>query len=157
MGGEIFNYMEPQNTTFSYAGFWKRFAAFIIDRFIVSIGGFVIGFIFGIPYDVLTGKAEFVGFADDYILSFILSFLLVWIYQTVMESSIKQATLGKMALGIIVTDLSSKRVSFGKASCRYFGQILSGFILGIGFLMIAFTAKKQGLHDKMAGCLVVNK
>ena len=149
--------METENTTFNYAGFWKRFAAYTIDMFIVSIGGFVIGFIFGIPYDVLAGKAEFVGFADDYILSFILSFLLVWIYQAVMESSSKQATLGKMALGIIVTDLSGKRVSFGKASGRHFGQILSGFILGIGFLMIAFTARKQGLHDMMAGCLVINK
>lgn len=149
--------MEPQNTTFSYAGFWKRFAAFIIDMFILSIGNFFIGFIFGIPYDVLTGKAEFAGFVDDYILHFILSILFVWIYQAVMESSIKQATIGKMALGIIVTDLSGKRVSFGKASGRYFGQILSGFILGIGFLMITFTARKQGLHDKMAGCLVVNK
>ena len=86
-----------------------------------------------------------------------MSFLLVWIYSAVFESSGKQATLGKMALGIIVTDLSGKRISFGKASGRYFGQFLSGFILGIGFLMIAFTARKQGLHDKLAGCLVVNK
>lgn len=125
--------------------------------FIVSIGGFIIGFIFGVPYDVLTSKAEFAEFADDYILNFILSFLLVWIYQAVMESSIKQATLGKMALGIAVTDLSGKRISFGKASGRHFGQILSGFILGIGFLMIAFTARKQGLHDIIAECLVVNK
>ena len=149
--------MDIQNKTFSYAGFWKRFAAFIIDIFILSFGNFFIGFIFGIPYDVLTGKAEFAGFADDYVLSFILSILLIWIYQAVMESSVKQATLGKMALGIVVTDLSGNRVSFGKASGRYFGQVLSGFILGIGFLMIAFTAKKQGLHDMMAGCLVINK
>ena len=149
--------METENTTFSYAGFWKRFAAFIIDMFIVSIGGFIIGFIFGVPYDVLTGKAEFVGFADDYILNSILSILLVWIYYAVMESSSKQASIGKMALGIMVADLSGKRVSFGKATGRHFGKILSGFILGIGFLMIAFTARKQGLHDKMAGCLVINK
>lgn len=149
--------MEPQNTTFNYAGFWKRFAAFVIDMFIVSIGGFIIGFIFGVPYGVITGKAEFVEFTDDYILHFILSILFVWIYQAVMESSSKQATLGKMALGIIVTDLSGKRVSFGKASGRHFSQALSGLIFGIGFLMIAFTAKKQGLHDKMAGCLVVNR
>ncbi len=149
--------MEPQNTTVSYAGFWKRFAAFVTDMFILSIGNFFIGVIFGIPYDVLTGKAEFAGFAEDYILSFILSLLLVWIYQAVMESSVKQATLGKMTLGIVVTDLSGNRISFRKASGRYFGQFLSGFILGIGFLMIGFTAKKQGLHDMMAGCLVVNK
>ena len=149
--------METQNATFSYAGFWKRFAAFVIDVFILYIGNFFIGFIFGIPYDVLTGKAEFAGFTEDYIFSFVLSLLLVWIYQAVMESSVKQATLGKMALGIIVTDLSGNRVSFGKASGRHFGQILSVLILGIGFLMVAFTAKKQGLHDIIAGCLVVNK
>lgn len=149
--------MDIQDKNFSYAGFWKRFAAFIIDVFILSIGNFFIGFIFGIPYDVLTGKAKFAGFADDYILNFILGLLLVWIYQAVMESSIRQATLGKMALGIIVTDLYGKRVSFGKASGRYFGQFLSWFIFGIGFLMIAFTARKQGLHDIMARCLVVNK
>ncbi len=140
---------------FSYAGFWKRFAAFIIDIFILSIGTFIIGFIFGIPYDVLTGRAE--EFNSDSIIYLILSVLLVWIYKAVMESSSKQATLGKMALGIMVTDLSGKCVSFGKASGRHFGGVLSGFILGIGFLMIGFTAKKQGLHDIMAGCLVINK
>ena len=149
--------MEIKNTNFSYAGFWKRFAAFIIDLFIMVIGGFVIGFIFGVPYDVMTGKAGFMEFGDDYILHFILTFLISWIYQAVMESSIKQATLGKMALEITVTDLSGGRVSFGKASGRYFGQILSLLIFCIGFIMIGFTAKKQGLHDIIASCLVVNK
>ncbi len=74
-----------------------------------------------------------------------------------MESSPTQATLGKMALGIKVTDLAGKRVGFGKATGRYFGKIISALILLIGFIMVAFTEKKQGLHDKMAGCLVVNK
>jgi uncharacterized RDD family membrane protein YckC len=72
-----------------------------------------------------------------------------------MESSPKQGTLGKMALGIVVTDMDSRRISFGRATGRYFAKILSGLILGIGFLMVAFTEKKQGLHDILAGTLVV--
>ena len=82
---------------------------------------------------------------------------MAWIYFAAFESSPKQATPGKMALGIKVTDLNGRRIGFGKATGRYFGKILSFIILGIGFIMIAFTEKKQGLHDKMAGCLVVNK
>lgn len=72
-----------------------------------------------------------------------------------MESSAKQATLGKMALGIVVTDLEGARIGFGRATGRYFAKILSGLILGIGFLMAAFTERKQGLHDIIAGTLVV--
>jgi uncharacterized RDD family membrane protein YckC len=62
-----------------------------------------------------------------------------------------------MALGIKVTDLSGERIGFGKATGRYFGKIISGLILLIGYIMVAFTEKKQGLHDMMAGCLVVSK
>jgi uncharacterized RDD family membrane protein YckC len=60
-----------------------------------------------------------------------------------------------MALGIRVTDLDGGRISFGRATGRYFGKILSGLILGIGFLMAAFTERKQALHDLLAGTLVV--
>jgi uncharacterized RDD family membrane protein YckC len=56
-----------------------------------------------------------------------------------------------------VTDLNGDRISFGKASGRFFGKIISRLILGIGFFMIGFTEKKQGLHDMIAGCLVVKK
>jgi uncharacterized RDD family membrane protein YckC len=74
-----------------------------------------------------------------------------------MESSSKRATLGKMALGIIVTDLEGKRISFGRATGRFFSKILSGIIIYIGFIMVAFTDKKQGLHDMIAGTLVIAK
>tara|TARA_B100001245_G_C22536040_1_gene269160 strand:- start:219 stop:485 length:267 start_codon:yes stop_codon:yes gene_type:complete len=80
-----------------------------------------------------------------------------WIYFAVMESSPTQGTLGKMAIGIKVTDLEGSRISFGRASGRHFGKLISGLILQMGFVMVAFTKKKQGLHDKMASCLVVNK
>ena len=68
-----------------------------------------------------------------------------------------QGTAGKLALGIKVTDMSGARVSFGRATGRHFAKIISGFILGIGFLMVAFTKRKQGLHDLVAGCLVLNR
>ena len=72
-----------------------------------------------------------------------------------MESSEYQATLGKMLLGLKVTDLKGRRISFLRATGRHFGKILSGLILGIGFFMIAFTKKKQGLHDIITECLVL--
>jgi uncharacterized RDD family membrane protein YckC len=62
-----------------------------------------------------------------------------------------------MALGIVVTDAQGQRVSFARATGRYFGKIISSIILYIGFIMVAFTEKKQGLHDIMADCLVVVK
>ena len=74
-----------------------------------------------------------------------------------MESSSKQATLGKLALGIVVTDLSGNRISFGRATGRYFGKIVSGMIMCIGYIMAGFTERKQALHDIMASCLVILK
>ncbi|HBK66344.1 MAG TPA: hypothetical protein DD000_23340, partial [Cyanobacteria bacterium UBA11166] len=73
------------------------------------------------------------------------------------ESSPKQATIGKQALGIVVTDLNNQPISFVTATIRHFSKILSGIILLIGYLMVLFTEKKQALHDMLAGTLVVNK
>ena len=137
-----------------YAGFWKRFAASFIDSIITGVGAGIIGFVFGFliveggelrDLDVLRAMGNVLGFS------------IWWIYFAVMESSPTQGTLGKMALGIKVTDLGSNRISFGKATGRCFGKIVSALILLIGFIMIAFTEKKQGLHDIMAGCLVIEK
>jgi uncharacterized RDD family membrane protein YckC len=82
-------------------------------------------------------------------------FFVNWLYFTLQESSQRQATIGKMALGIVVTDLNGERIGFAKATGRYFAKILSAIILLIGFIMVAFTEKKQGLHDILAGTLVV--
>ncbi len=80
-----------------------------------------------------------------------------WLYHTWMESSRYEATLGKMALGIIVTDLNGGRISFVRANGRFFGKIVSGMLMNIGYLMAAFTEKKQALHDMLASTLVVLK
>jgi uncharacterized RDD family membrane protein YckC len=80
-----------------------------------------------------------------------------WLYYALLESSAWQATLGKKALGLEVTDMAGQRISFARATGRYFGKIVSAFILMIGFIMAGFTAQKQALHDMMAGCLVIRK
>lgn len=84
-------------------------------------------------------------------------YLASWIYFAAFESSESQATPGKKALGIKVTDLNGKKISFGRASGRFFAKYLSAALLCVGFIMIAFTKRKQGLHDIIAGCLVVNR
>ena len=78
--------------------------------------------------------------------------IVTWFYYALMESSATQGTLGKMALGLIVTDLYGRRISFARASGRFFGKFITGLIpLFIGYLMIAFAEKKQALHDILAG------
>jgi uncharacterized RDD family membrane protein YckC len=85
----------------------------------------------------------------------VVSLLVMWLYHAICESSSWQGSVGKKLLGIRVTDMYGQRISFGKATGRHFGKLLSGMILGIGFIMIAFTGQKQGLHDQLAGTLVV--
>jgi uncharacterized RDD family membrane protein YckC len=84
-----------------------------------------------------------------------ISLLINAAYYGLMESSEKQATLGKMAMGLKVTDMEGNRITLVKALIRYFGKMLSGIILFIGYLMAAFTEKKQALHDIIAGTLVL--
>lgn len=129
-----------------YAGFWKRFLASLVDGILMYIPI--------LPFYILL----FVDPRIEYFVIFcLLALLLPWLYFAIMESSSRQATLGKMALGIVVTDISGRRISFARATGRQLGKIISGLILYIGYLMIAFTQRKQGLHDIIAECLVVKK
>lgn len=153
----------------SYAGFWKRFAAFIIDSLIIGAAVGIVMLIFGVgvfssmssmesmEMDQEAGSAMAAGIIGGMMLFICILAAAQWLYFALMESSAKQATLGKMALGIVVTDLNGSKISFGRATGRYFGKILSGLILYIGYIMAGFTEKKQALHDMIAGCLVVNK
>ena len=125
-----------------YAGFWLRLIALIIDGIILGIAG---GIINSFVYSLL-GSGNIV---------IVVSYALFFLYHAYMESSSWQATLGKRALSLKVTDESGGRISFGRACGRTAGKILSGLILGIGYLMAAFTKRKQGLHDILAHTLVV--
>jgi len=80
-----------------------------------------------------------------------------WLYFALMESSVRQATVGKRTMGLIVTDLSGRRISFGKATCRFLGRFFAWFPAGFGYLTLIFSEKRQGIHDMLAGTLVVTK
>jgi uncharacterized RDD family membrane protein YckC len=129
-----------------YAGFWIRVIAYIIDAIVLNVvGGIVIVILSAIIGD------------NAILASSLIGLLFGWLYFAYLESSERQATLGKIALGMVVTDLDGRRISFGQATGRYFAKILSAIILLIGFIMVAFSAKKQGLHDKLANTLVIKR
>jgi uncharacterized RDD family membrane protein YckC len=154
--------MSPQ-PAFHYAGFWKRFLAYILDEIIMSI----LAFIIIVPFGAMIGFSlwshdfeptnEFIATVFTTLMMMVLLLLPAkWLYFALMES-MKGATLGKMALGIKVTDMYGNKISFGRASGRYFGKILSSLTIGIGYIMAGITAQKQALHDMIASCLVINK
>ncbi len=144
---------------FSYAGFWKRLAALLIDGVVLAIPNVALFFLM-VPFDKAMNPGQN-PFDTDYMLMSqlfnLVSAVISIAYYTFMESSSTQATLGKMALGIIVVDMEGRRISFARALGRSAGKIISGCTCYIGFIMAGFTQRKQGLHDIMAGCLVVDK
>jgi uncharacterized RDD family membrane protein YckC len=143
----------------AYAGFWLRALAFIIDTLALAIpSGVVLVFavtFLGVqppPADApLTQLPPMRVFLPMEAIVLVLN----WLYYALMESSPWQGTLGKRALSIGVTDLNGHRLSFGRASGRFFGKLLSGMTFALGYLMAGFTEKKQALHDIISGCLVV--
>ena len=130
-----------------YATFWSRASAFAVDYVIIV---FACGFLRG-----LMGITVALGGSNQSF--FWLTVLALWVYKAAMESSARQATLGKLALDIKVTSLSGERIGFWRAVGRNFSQVLSAIILYIGYLMAAFTKRRQALHDMIAGTLVTRR
>jgi len=154
------NYVTPSGpVNVVYAGFWMRFAAWIIDLIILTVvdrilevavnfsGTVLLPRNYGIPWGSLW---DFGGLESGVI-------FLRWLYYALMESSQIQGTVGKLALGIIVTDMQGQRIGFGRATGRYFGRYLSALTLMIGFMLAGWTQQKQALHDMLAGCLVIRR
>ncbi|MCM3700743.1 RDD family protein [Paenibacillus macerans] len=150
-----------------YAGFWKRFFANLLDSMIVYFIAWVmilislqLSMVFGVlgyfvlenwpgVYQIYNGSGHIIGL--------LIAPLAVWLYYAIMESSKLQGTVGKMALGIIVVNERYERVSFWRASGRFWSRIVSLLTLYIGYIMAGFTKKKQALHDKIARTYVVDK
>ena len=139
-----------------YAGFWLRFAAYLIDTIILGLVFVPVGVVLGLMQaasvdsqspDLMPGINGLVNVG---------SILAGWLYSSLLESSSWQGTVGKKVVGLRVTDLDGNRISFGKATGRYFGKILSSMICLVGFIMAAFTEKRQALHDQLAGTLVLS-
>jgi uncharacterized RDD family membrane protein YckC len=152
-----------------YAGFWLRVVAHLIDDLLlgIGIGILVLLGVAMVGVDSIRSMAESMK-GEDFqmpgslisaiIFVSVASIVLVWLYNAGMESSKNQGTLGKMALGLIVTDSQGRPIGFGHATGRYFAKIITGLIpFGIGYAMAGFTEKKQALHDMIAGCLVLRR
>lgn len=159
-----------------YAGFWLRLVAYLIDgaimtvAFIAVVGitvavvgiGFFRSLAAGINANPPAAGAPFPVFPAvlvGLILLVVAVFIVLsWLYYAWMESSEHQGTLGKMALGLTVTDMQARPVSFARASGRFFSKFITQMIpLAIGYILAGFTEKKQALHDIIAGCLVLRK
>ncbi len=135
----------------SYASFWKRTAAYLVDYFISYFISLLIGFIIGF---VLARMGA--NHAAIQVVGILLGLGVFIVYFVCAESSSWQATIGKRIFGLKVTDENGQRISFWRSLGRYLGCIVSGLTLCIGYLMCLWTERKQCLHDKMAGCLVID-
>ena len=167
----------------AYAGFWLRAVAYLIDSAIIGIVFGAVGALLAATVGLhffrgrtpgIYAQASFVqDQAFQYraappwmpaaalgIIFILIPVIIVatWLYFALMESSARQATIGKIALGLYVTDLQGRRLSFGRATGRFFAKIITGLVpFFIGYIMAGFTARKQALHDMIAGCLVLKR
>jgi uncharacterized RDD family membrane protein YckC len=144
----------------AYAGFWLRAVAVVIDSLVLVIPTFVIiGFVAAsMGVELPPPEETAMGTLPPMRVFLPLEAMVLtahWLYFALMESSSWQGTLGKRAVGVGVTDLQGRRLSFGRASGRFFGKIASGMSFLVGYAMAGFTERKQALHDILAGCLVV--
>lgn len=124
-----------------YAGFWIRFSAVVIDTLVL------------LPVVAIYGLIS----EENYAFAYLVNLIISWLYGALFESSKWQSTPGKKVLGLQVNDIHGHRISFGRATGRHFAKWITGCTLGIGYLMVIWTERKQALHDKIAGTLVLIK
>jgi uncharacterized RDD family membrane protein YckC len=148
--------MMENETSFSdyrerYGGFWIRFAATIVDAVVLLIPGLLVSFLIRSVMQANHATEKWVvEFVDNG-----WQLAIWWVYTAGMHSSSWQATIGKRVCELKVTDCDGRRISFGRATWRCFAYLLSALLLYLGFVMIAWTKRRQGLHDFMANTLVV--
>ena len=146
-----------------YAGFWRRLAALCIDSILVGIVFYAL--FFGGLMTLGDGLAAFenpdamgAGAIGGFLVAIYVAYPVISaLYFVGMESSGTQATLGKMAVGIKVTDADGRRISRGRGLGRWASHLLCYMTLYIGYIMAAFTERKRGLHDMVASTLVVDR
>jgi uncharacterized RDD family membrane protein YckC len=157
---------------FLYGDFWLRAIAYLLDSLIMGVA--VIALF--IPLAAITGAAAHLHTLEDAprhgqldpaiaaaLLSVFFTFigaalLITWLYHAYFESSSWQATVGKRVMNLYVTDLNGQPISFMNATGRHFAKIITGLIpLLLGYIMAAFTERRQALHDMIAGTLVLRR
>jgi uncharacterized RDD family membrane protein YckC len=141
--------------TFEYASLWRRILAFAVDLFLL-------GLLSGL---LLQPFIDFLGFRElaatrqhpfgvvvlrTYGVWVLFSIVGAWLYFALQESSTNQATVGKRLFGLRVYTRDEQRISFGKASLRFWAKLLSACILGAGFLMALSNSERRALHDLLS-------
>lgn len=144
-----------------YAGFWIRFCAAFIDGLLLIVAQYAVHLVILLPLggsldEVFNESTSKAGIAAD-LISSLAGLIGGWLYEALMTSSAHQATLGKLAVGIKVTGMDGRRITFARATGRHFAKYISQLTILIGYIIAAFTAKKQSLHDLIASTLVVKK
>ena len=151
--------------TSRYGGFWIRLLAHLIDHVILGAIAAPLFFILVLPIIVrVIHEAEpnqepspelIVAILSSVFFYVILAFAGQWLYEALLTSSSWQGTVGKRILQLKVTDETGNQIGFGRATGRFFGKILSWMFFCIGFIMAGLTDRKRGLHDMLAGTLVM--
>ena len=130
----------------AYAGFWRRFAAYVVDYVVVFAGSAALGIVASVSGVLPDGAPQWSAIV----------LACYFLYCTLLESSRSQATLGKRTLGLTVTNVRGERIGFARAAIRFVAKLLSVFTLCVGYLLIAVTPRRQALHDLIAGTVVVD-
>jgi uncharacterized RDD family membrane protein YckC len=154
-----------------YAGLGRRFIAFVVDAIIILLFDLVAMTVLGltrgvqnsyfyfvqhVPAQQLTIEGTMGALYGSIIAAFgVLLIVIPWLYFAGFESSRGQATPGKLLVHIVVTDMAGNKPTFARVTLRHFAKFVSALIIFIGFLMIGLTNKRQGLHDRISGCLVL--
>lgn len=151
-------------STQEYGGFWIRLVALIVDRLVIGAVAVPIFVVMILPSIIkLIHEAQMSHEPTPELISSVIATSLVyglivfvgqWLYEALLTSSSWQATVGKRLLHLIVVDMQGNRISFARATGRHFAKFISALVMNIGFIMAAFTERKQGLHDMIAGTLV---
>ncbi len=139
----------PAQVGRAYGGFWRRGIATAIDWALISV---VVSLSIGYHGQLATPHSTV-----KVVVYYALAVLVVWLYFAALEACAWQATLGKRVVGVRVTTLDGQRIGVGRATARLLAKLLSLALLGFGFVVAGVDARKQALHDKLAGTLVVRK
>ena len=162
---------EEESLTGDYAGLGRRFFAFVIDAILllvfITVAATFFNLVQGLKYlyfiavqhapvsELTVAGTNEAAFTPIVAAIGVLFFVIPWLYFAGFECSRGMATPGKTLMRIVVTDTEGNRLTFARATIRYFVKYISAAIILIGFIMIGLTQKRQGLHDKVAGCLVL--
>jgi uncharacterized RDD family membrane protein YckC len=141
------------------ASLWDRFGAAVIDTIIQAIIQVIAFYVSALLWAGLASLGTRDASAGPAVMGIICGLVAVWLYSALLESSARQATLGKRACGIVVADLEGNRISFGRASVRFWAKALlsNGLTFGLGYLLALVTSRRQALHDLIAGTVVLER